>query len=104
MSIKSPIELLVAVLADFEEHATREEKKSAIAPLQRLAKKLEIQSLELQQQRLMLTAAESAGTTGKEILRWLKEFSDHEEIREWSAEILALKRQPRTLPFQRIQL
>ena|ERR1700730_2734769 len=102
METKNPLERLVAALKDFGDQADREQKKAAIPFLARLAKKLQIQMLELQQQRLMLTAAESA--RDKETLRALEEFSQHEEIRDWSAEILNLKRQPRTLPFQNIQL
>jgi hypothetical protein len=102
MATNSPFEVLVAALADFEEHGTREEKKSAILPLQREAKKLEIRSLELQVQRWMLTAAEIAGA--KDTLRALAEFSQHDEIREWAAEILNLKQQPRTLPNQTLQI
>jgi hypothetical protein len=101
--LKEPLDTLLAVLADFEQNGTREEKKSAIAPLQRLAKKLEIQSLELHQQRLMLTIAEIAGD--KETLQALRAHSQFPEITEWCSEILLnAKRQPRTLPFQRIQL
>ena len=98
---KTPLELLLATLADFEEHADRAERKATVPALKRLAKKLEIQSLELSEQRLRLTYAESIRDL--ETLRDLA-LSQHAEIREWSAEILNLKRQPRTLPFQNIQL
>lgn len=103
MSIpKTPLELLLASLATFEEHSDRAERKAAIRPLQRLAKKLEIQMLPLEEQRWRLTAAESAGD--KQTLRDLLEHSQHEEIQSWWGEILNLKRQPHTLPFQNIQL
>ena len=102
METKSPLEGLVVALADFEDHAAPVEKKDAILPLQRLAKKLEIQSLELHQQRLMLTAAEFAGD--KATIRALGTHSSFPEIIEWSAEILNAKLQPRTLTFQNIQL
>ncbi len=100
--LKEPLDMLLAVLADFEEHGTRDEKKSAIPALRRLSRKLEIQSLELHQQRLMLTAAESA--SDKEKLSDLNRYSTFPEIVEWSAEILNLKRQTRTLSYQTLQL
>ena len=95
MAIKNPLELLLATLTDFEQHASREEKKSAIIPLQTLAKKIKIRSLELLDQRLMLTQAES--TRDRETLLALSRFSQHQEIREWATEILNPK--PRTPGF-----
>jgi sensor domain CHASE-containing protein len=101
METKSSLEVLVAALADFEQSGTREEKKNAILPLQRLAKKLEVRSWELQEQRWRLTAAESVGD--KETLRALHEFSEDEVIREWSAEALHPNK-ARTLSYQTIRL
>jgi len=100
MAIKSPLELLLATLADFEQHSDREEKKSAIPALQRLAKKLEIQLLPLLEQRLRLIAAEGAGD--KETLRGLATFSQFPEITEWAVEILNPK--PRTPGYPRLAL
>lgn len=101
METKSPVEILVAALSVFEERASREEKKDAIPALRRLSRKLEIQSLELLDQRLKLTHAEA--TRDRETLRDLSEFG-HEEIRIWAAEVLNVKRQPRTLALQNIHL
>jgi hypothetical protein len=89
---KSPLERLLATLADFEQHATPAEKKAAILPLQRLSRKLEIRSLELLEQRLLLTRAE--GSRDKITLRDLADFSQFPEIVEWSFSILHPK--PRT--------
>jgi hypothetical protein len=95
MATKTPLELVIEALADFEQHGTRDEKKSAVPVLRRLTRKTEIQLLELLDQRLMLTQAE--GTRDRDTLRDLAEFSQHEEIRTWSLEILNPK--PRTPGF-----
>ena len=102
MATNSPLELLLAALQVFEDQADPTQKKDAILPLQRFAKKLEVRSWELQEQRWRLTAAESAGD--KETLRALGEFSQHEEVRIWCAEIHNLRRQTRTLSYQTLQL
>jgi len=103
MATNSPLELLVAALADFDQNGTREEKKSAIRPLERLAKKLEVRSLELQEQRWRLTAAES--TRDRQTLLDLAEFTQFEDdIASWAREILNVKRQMRSLPCQTIKL
>jgi hypothetical protein len=101
--LKEPLDVLLAVLEDFDQHATRDEKKSAISALRRLSRKIEIQSLELQEQRWRLTAAECAGD--KETLRDLAEFTQFEDaIASWAREILNVKRQMRSLPCQTIKL
>src|SRR5882672_4539203 len=102
MDSKSSLEVLVAALEDFEEHSAPGDKREAIAPLRRLSRKFEIQTTELVQQRQMVASAEVGRDLGT--LRDLAEFSQHDEIREWAAEISNLKRQPRTLPFQTLQI
>jgi hypothetical protein len=97
-----PLEQLVVALDAFEKCASQADEKSAVAALRRLSALCEIRSLELAQQRQMLTSAECAGDA--ETLRALNEHTQHAEIREWCAEILNLKPQPRTLSCQRIQL
>ena len=101
METKNPSELLIAALADFEEHSDPTQKKDAILPLQRFAKQLEVRSWELQEQRWRLTAAESAGD--KDTLRALQEHSQHEQIREWCAEVLGTSK-TRVLAYQTLQM
>jgi|ERR1700731_2851213 sensor domain CHASE-containing protein len=101
MANNDPLEILLAALRDFEDNADPTQKKSAVLLLQRLAKKLEVRSWELQEQRWRLTAAEISGD--KETLRALHEFSEDESIREWSAEVLAPNK-ARTLSYQTIRL
>jgi hypothetical protein len=86
MAIKTPLDLLTEALSDFEKYATRDEKKSAIPALQRHAKNLEIKNMELLQQRLLLTAAESKGD--KQTIQELATYSQFTEISEWASEIL----------------
>ena len=100
MAIKDPLEMLLDVLASFEEHADPTQKKDAIPALQRLANKLKIQTLPLLEQRLRLIAAEGAGD--KETLRGLATFSQFPEITEWAVEILNPK--PRTPGYPRLAL
>lgn len=102
MENKDPLALLHDALALFEESAAPSHKRDAVPFLRRLSRKYELQSLELFDQRLKLTHAES--TLDREMLRDLAEFSQHEEIRTWAAEVLNARRLVRTLPFQRIQL
>ncbi len=97
-----PLEQLLAALDTFEKCASQADKKSAVAALRRLSTLCQIRSIELVQQRQMLTSAESAGD--KETLRDLNNFSQFIEIVEWSGDVLKLKPQPRTLSCQRIQL
>lgn len=73
---------LVEALADFEANAAPDEKKAAAVALRRLSRKLEIQTLDLVEQRLRLTWAES--NNKRDELRELSELSQHEEIREWA--------------------
>ena len=94
--LKDPL----SVLADFDSRADRSEKKDAILPLQRLAKKIEIQLLPLLEQRLRIMSAESTGD--RETLRNLRDFSQHEEIRNWAVEILNPK--PPTSGYPRLAL
>src|SRR5882762_5134942 len=101
MAIKDPLEFLLAALQDFEDHADPTQKQDAIFLLHSLAKKLEVRSLELQEQRWLLTAAES--TRDRQTLLDLAEFSQFEdEIASWAREILNVKRQMRSLPCQTI--
>jgi len=87
-----PLEQLLAALDTFEKCASPADKKAAVAPLQQLSRMLEIRSMELLLQRLMLTAAE--GSRDKTTLRDLAAYSQFPEIVSWVNDILHPK--PRT--------
>ena len=78
---------LLSALSDFEAQAVPSEKKAAAGVLRRLSRKFEIQTMDLVEQRLRLTWAES--NNNRDELRELSELSQHAEIREWAKAALS---------------
>ena len=79
---------LLEILSEFE-HASIEEQRAALEPLQRLSKRLSIRTMtEIEQRTALVLAVTNNDRTE---LQAIAQHSNYEELRSWAKEALAPK-------------